>query len=119
MSTVLQRRDELIAALATVNPQEDPGAALPHARVYGGGVDLSDGVSRRQSPAVFRVVLLAGAYSQAASARALAGQVSTFLTAAATLAEWGVGTVQRDLQYDTAGGRVLGAECLLTAMVDY
>lgn len=118
MTTVLQARDALSTALAALNPQEG-GGALPHCRIYGAGVDLSDGVSRRQSPALFRVVLLAGAFSEAASARNLAEIVSTFLTAAATLAGWGVGTIGPDRIYNVAGGQVLGAEVTLSVMVDY
>lgn len=120
MTTLLEARDALMTALATagLNPTDDPsGRAVPCTIVVGDGADTS-AIGRRQLPAGFRVVLLAGAWDGSGTSRTLASSVSAFLTMAATLVGWGVGPMGPDRTYQTAGGLLLGAECTLSHQVD-
>lgn len=124
MTTVAQAWDELIESLegAGLNPTGDPnGKALPCAIVISDGVEIDERwpIGRRQAPAIFRVLLVAGAWDQEASARALAASVQAFLTMAATLVGWGVGPVQPAIAYALDGGTAIGSPVTLSRMVDF
>lgn len=99
---------------STLDPN---GVAQPCTIIVPEGVpELS---TRGQSPAGFRIVLVAGAFDAAASVEALLAAEDTLLSTLAALPHWGVGPLGPAGRIQLAGGSALAAAVTVSRQVDH
>jgi hypothetical protein len=119
MTTYLEGMDELVTALETagLSPTLDAGAAAPCTLVMPYGIPAL--TSRRQSEGVYRLTMLAGAWSVKGSHRTLATMIGSFASVFAALPGWGVGPIEPPARFRLANGEALGAAVTVSRMIDY
>ena len=121
MTTIVEARSELIAAIAATgaNASADPGSDTPFVFVTGDGTGDLGRIVSGQVAAQFRLVLCGGAWDQAAAATELDGLKQSVLTALRELAGWTLnGPIGPDTARDQGGGLLLTADAFAARLID-
>jgi hypothetical protein len=119
--SIVAARAELIGALiaAGVRATDTPGGDPPYAYVTGDGTSDPSRVVTGQIEAAFRVVLVGGAWDEAAAARELDTLKDAFLSAVRDLDGWRFGApIGRDGTREWAGGLYMTADAFANTLVD-
>lgn len=121
MTTILQARDELAAALVagSVAIADSPGGkAPPYGVIFGEGLAGDANVMRGQARASFRVTLISGGWETAVAGRTLTGMVQSTIGVIKALDGWQLVDVRRDNVIAISAGQMLGCDVIASRLVD-